>query len=394
MVTEPEMAEPANKAVKNPINGPLPSQVVPQDELQPDGVRAQQPEGDMPGKETVLPPGTPISLALSGGGFRATLFHLGAFWFLHQGRRLKDVKWICSVSGGSILAAHVVLKWADYASGDSARFKNAAEELLSFVRLDVRGRIIRGQFLLFLLYLAGIPFIAYLYSVDALAYLPLFGNYPRIPIASLHKPWLYTAVLLGLFAGALFAFLVLFSFADWITKFIVGQFKKPWLRRPLLPDFLFLPLVVLGLPFVLHGRTLIMSALFLLILWQLLRADSGLFRSLPWARPTWLLRRHYDNYLFAGAAMNSLSPSDEGRPELHLLATNMTTGKLCSFSASGYIDDVVENYENRAQSAETLEGGTLPVSTAVAASSAFPPVFPPVLLRKRRDLKTLIIATV
>ena len=45
-------------------------------------------------------------LALSGGGLRATLFHLGVFVYLAQTTRLQNVRGIVSVSGENILAAH------------------------------------------------------------------------------------------------------------------------------------------------------------------------------------------------------------------------------------------------------------------------------------------------
>ena len=66
------MARQANEAVKNAIN--VPPQGVPQETFQHDGV--QRGEKDAPKKRPELPLGTPIRLALSGGGFRATLFHL------------------------------------------------------------------------------------------------------------------------------------------------------------------------------------------------------------------------------------------------------------------------------------------------------------------------------
>ena len=56
----------------------------------------------------------PVGLALSGGRFRATLFHLGVVRALRDAGILKDVSHVCSVSGGSILAAHLALHWEDY----------------------------------------------------------------------------------------------------------------------------------------------------------------------------------------------------------------------------------------------------------------------------------------
>jgi predicted acylesterase/phospholipase RssA len=83
-----------------------------------------------------------IGLALSGGGFRATLYHLGLIRFLRDAGFLSQVCHITSVSGGSILAAHLALNWDRY-NGSANEFDSAAGEVLDFVRLDVRNRIIR-----------------------------------------------------------------------------------------------------------------------------------------------------------------------------------------------------------------------------------------------------------
>src|SRR5262245_44652505 len=83
-----------------------------------------------------------IGLALSGGGFRASLYHLGLVRFLHDAGILPQVTHITSVSGGSIFAAHLALNWGRY-NGSPSEFEAAASELLDFVRLDVRNRILR-----------------------------------------------------------------------------------------------------------------------------------------------------------------------------------------------------------------------------------------------------------
>ena len=85
---------------------------------------------------------TKIGLALSGGGFRATLYHLGLVRFLRDANILPNVTHVTSVSGGSIVAAHLALNWARY-SGSASEFEAAATELLSFVQLDVRNPIVR-----------------------------------------------------------------------------------------------------------------------------------------------------------------------------------------------------------------------------------------------------------
>src|ERR1700761_6971242 len=83
-----------------------------------------------------------IGLALSGGGFRASLYHLGLVRFLRDAGILSQVSQITSVSGGSVLAAHLVLNWGRY-NGSASEFDAAASEFVSFVRLDVRNRVIR-----------------------------------------------------------------------------------------------------------------------------------------------------------------------------------------------------------------------------------------------------------
>jgi predicted acylesterase/phospholipase RssA len=91
-----------------------------------------------------------LGLALSGGGFRATLFHLGVVRFLRDAGALRDVTDITSVSGGSILAAHLVLNWDQY-NGDEQRFTEAATQIVKFVQFDVRNHIVRRLPLLYVL---------------------------------------------------------------------------------------------------------------------------------------------------------------------------------------------------------------------------------------------------
>ncbi len=56
-----------------------------------------------------LEPG--IALCLSGGGYRAMLFHVGAIWRLNELRYLKKLDRVSSVSGGSITAGTLGLNW-------------------------------------------------------------------------------------------------------------------------------------------------------------------------------------------------------------------------------------------------------------------------------------------
>lgn len=64
---------------------------------------------DKPPKE----PGEGVGLALSGGGYRAMVFHVGALIRLNEVALLRKIKRISSVSGGSITAGVVATSWKD-----------------------------------------------------------------------------------------------------------------------------------------------------------------------------------------------------------------------------------------------------------------------------------------
>jgi len=54
-----------------------------------------------------------IALCLSGGGYRAMLFHLGALWRLNEFGYLPKLARISSVSGGSLTAGVLGHRWVD-----------------------------------------------------------------------------------------------------------------------------------------------------------------------------------------------------------------------------------------------------------------------------------------
>ncbi|MFL5339576.1 MAG: patatin-like phospholipase family protein [Gemmataceae bacterium] len=196
-----------------------------------------------------------IGLALSGGGLRATLYHLGVVRFLRDAGILPQVTHITSVSGGSVLSAHLALNWSRY-TGSESDFDAAAAELLAFIRLDVRNRILR-----------------------------------RYPMAS-----------------------------------------------------------VVRLPLRLAGR----SAR------QLTR--------------TGLLEYHYEKHLYGDTSLFELPES----PQLHILATNLNEGCLCSFNRDGLW--VVRRQPDQSVVIERVHVGLATVPMAVTASSAFPGFFPPLVL--------------
>lgn len=195
-----------------------------------------------------------IGLALSGGGFRATLYHLGVIRFLHDAGLLHQVSHVTAVSGGSVMAAHLALHWARY-TGSAEDFDAAAKEVLDFVRLDVRNRIIR--------------------------------RYP---------------------------FVLLRRAARWAAR---------------------------------------------------MRPNLELSR-------TGLLMRYYRRHLFGDVCLYELP----ARPELHLLATSVSEGCLCSFTRSGLI--LQRRLPGDRVQFEHVSAGLATVPLAVAASSAFPGFFPPI----------------
>jgi S1-C subfamily serine protease/predicted acylesterase/phospholipase RssA len=218
-----------------------------------------------------------FGLCLSGGGFRATLYHLGVIKFLRDAGALKDVTHIFSVSGGSILAAHLVLNWEKY-TGSEADFEEAAQQVVELTRSDVRGRIIRKWILSWLL----------------LVIRPLIWLLRKFNL--LKKP-------------------------DWrITNLLASIYSKFY------------------------------------------RYKDG--------QGNW-----------EEAKLSDFKGENSSRPDIQILSTSVTTGRLCSFDKLG-LTLMNETKENKDERHKRIETDRFPVSTAVAASSAFPPVFSPVAITK------------
>lgn len=68
------------------------------------------------------------ALCLSGGGYRAMLFHVGALWRLNELGVLGELKRISSVSGGSITAAVLGLAWKDLGWSQAAETPRIANQ--------------------------------------------------------------------------------------------------------------------------------------------------------------------------------------------------------------------------------------------------------------------------
>jgi NTE family protein len=75
-----------------------------------------------------------IALCLSGGGYRAMLFHIGALWRLNELAYLPKLARISSVSGGSITAGVLGLKWNRLAFDGSGVAARLREEVVDPIR--------------------------------------------------------------------------------------------------------------------------------------------------------------------------------------------------------------------------------------------------------------------
>lgn len=79
-------------------------------------------EGPGPSPHAPRVPQPGVALCLSGGGYRAMVFHVGVLWRLNEAGMLPKLDRVSSVSGGSITAALLALKWPrlKFGAGDAA----------------------------------------------------------------------------------------------------------------------------------------------------------------------------------------------------------------------------------------------------------------------------------
>lgn len=101
----------------------------PFDSLSPVDMSSDQRGSSVRGDETA--PAGAIALCLSGGGYRAMLFHLGALWRLNELAWLRKLTRVSSVSGGSITAGQLGARWSRLAfdaAGVAQRFRSEVVE--------------------------------------------------------------------------------------------------------------------------------------------------------------------------------------------------------------------------------------------------------------------------
>ena len=100
--------------------------------------------------ENVRTPEDGAALCLSGGGYRAMLFHVGAIIRLDEAGILSKLSRISSVSGGSITAAALALRWKtlDFSEGKARKLSDFVNDIRSMADTTVdMGAIIGGAIL-------------------------------------------------------------------------------------------------------------------------------------------------------------------------------------------------------------------------------------------------------
>ncbi|HEV2801963.1 MAG TPA: patatin-like phospholipase family protein [Pyrinomonadaceae bacterium] len=75
-----------------------------------------------------------IALCLSGGGYRAMLFHTGTIWRLNEAGLLPKLNRVSSVSGGSITAGMLALKWGQLSFDSGGAASNYRELVVEPIR--------------------------------------------------------------------------------------------------------------------------------------------------------------------------------------------------------------------------------------------------------------------
>jgi NTE family protein len=88
-----------------------------------------------------------IALCLSGGGYRAMLFHLGGLWRLNELGWLRKLTRVSSVSGGSITAGVLGLRWSALSFDAAGVTANLQSEVVDRVRDLARHTIDLGAIL-------------------------------------------------------------------------------------------------------------------------------------------------------------------------------------------------------------------------------------------------------
>jgi len=102
-----------------------------------------------------------IGLSLSGGGFRATAYHLGTLKKLNEMGILKDVDVISSISGGSITNAIYGLYGSDFKDFENRLLKGVRSNVVKGILSSTRFLLIAFAVLILLVAIIGLLFTIY-----------------------------------------------------------------------------------------------------------------------------------------------------------------------------------------------------------------------------------------
>ena len=91
------------------------------------------PVSDLARTRSPVSPEEGSALCLSGGGYRAMLFHTGVLWRMHDAGLLRTLKRVSSVSGGTLTAALLAKKW-NAVYGPAAPASAFVDEIVTPIR--------------------------------------------------------------------------------------------------------------------------------------------------------------------------------------------------------------------------------------------------------------------
>ena len=159
-----------------------------------------------------------IGLCLSGGGYRAMLFHTGTLWRLNELGILRKLNRVSSVSGGSIVAGVLGHQWMNLTWNETTdAAENFVELVVARVRALARKTIDRGAIIGGSLLPGSISsrvvrqYRKRLFGEDTLQALPEDGDGPRFVINALNVQ-----------SGALWRFM-----RPYMRDWRVGEVKNP-----------------------------------------------------------------------------------------------------------------------------------------------------------------------
>jgi len=158
-----------------------------------------------------------VALCLSGGGYRAMVFHLGALWRLNEAGLLKGLSRVSSVSGGSITAGLLGLRWKRLGFDTSSVARGFEAEVVGPIR-SLAGRTIDAGSVLGGVFLPGTvnervaaAYDKHLYQGATLQDLPSDAEGPRFVINATNVQ-----------SGALWRFM-----RPYMRDYLVGEVKDP-----------------------------------------------------------------------------------------------------------------------------------------------------------------------